>query len=87
MLYVHQLRFKIFRNIGQAFVRLGQFQDAIQSFETVMGGTTTHVSNRKALVSASNRSRNFRIQPPRSSIAWCCLLQALRLIALCNRWP
>jgi tetratricopeptide (TPR) repeat protein len=33
-----QLRFKIFRNIGNAFVRLGQFQDAIQSFETVMGG-------------------------------------------------
>ncbi len=30
------VRFKIFRNIGNAFVRLGQFQDAIQSFETIM---------------------------------------------------
>ena len=25
-----EIRFKIFRNIGNAFVRLGQFQDAIQ---------------------------------------------------------
>ncbi len=32
------LRFKIFRNIGNAFVKLGQFQDAIESFESVMGG-------------------------------------------------
>jgi intraflagellar transport protein 88 len=32
------LRFKIFRNIGNSFVKLGQFQDAIESFETVMGG-------------------------------------------------
>lgn len=29
-------RFKIRRNIGNAFVRLGQFQDAIQSFEEIM---------------------------------------------------
>ena len=33
-----EIRFRIFRNIGNAFVRLGQFQDAIQSFETIMGG-------------------------------------------------
>ena len=32
------LRFKIFRNIGNAFVKLGQFQDAIDAFDTVMGG-------------------------------------------------
>jgi intraflagellar transport protein 88 len=38
----NQLRFKIFRNIGHAFVRLGQFQDAIQSFEAVMGGSPDH---------------------------------------------
>lgn len=31
-----QLKFKIMRNIGNAFVRLGQFQDAIQSYESVM---------------------------------------------------
>lgn len=34
-----EIRFKIFRNIGNAFVRLGQFQDAIQSYETIMGGS------------------------------------------------
>ena len=32
------IRFKIFRNIGNAFVRLGQFGDAVQSYETIMGG-------------------------------------------------
>ena len=31
-----EVRFKIFRNIGNAFVRLGQFQDAISQFETIM---------------------------------------------------
>jgi len=31
-----EVRFKIFRNIGNAFVRLGQFQDAIQSYEMIM---------------------------------------------------
>ena len=33
------MRFKIFRNIGNAFVRLGQFQDAIPSYETIMQGS------------------------------------------------
>ena len=32
------IRFKIFRNIGTAFVKLGQFGDAVQSYETIMGG-------------------------------------------------
>ena len=32
------LRFKIFRNIGNAFIKLTQYQDAIQSYETIMGG-------------------------------------------------
>eukprot|EP01083_Nonionella_stella_P006310 18353_1 len=31
-----ETRFRIMKNIGQAFVRLGQFPDAIQSFEAVM---------------------------------------------------
>lgn len=34
-----EIRFKIFRNIGNAFVRLGQFQDAVPSYETIMGGS------------------------------------------------
>ena len=33
-----EMRLKIMRNIGNAFVRLGQFPDAIQSFETIMDG-------------------------------------------------
>jgi intraflagellar transport protein 88 len=31
-----ELRFKIIRNIGNAFVKLGQFQDAIENYETIM---------------------------------------------------
>lgn len=33
-----EIRYKIMRNIGNAFVRLGQFQDAIQSYEAIMEG-------------------------------------------------
>lgn len=33
-----ELRFRIFRNIGNAFVKLGQFQDAIESYDTIMTG-------------------------------------------------
>ena len=33
-----EIRLKIMRNIGNAFVRLGQFQDAIQSYEAIMEG-------------------------------------------------
>lgn len=57
-----QLRFKIFRNIGQAFVRLGQFQDAIQSFETVMGGTIAF-----PLFESNSRVLNPRKKKPRVS--------------------
>ncbi|TPX58753.1 hypothetical protein SpCBS45565_g07909 [Spizellomyces sp. 'palustris'] len=32
------IRLKIMRNIGNAFVRMGQFQDAITSFEAIMEG-------------------------------------------------
>jgi len=34
-----ELRFRILRNIGNAFVKMGQFQDAAESFETVMQGS------------------------------------------------
>jgi intraflagellar transport protein 88 len=37
-----ELRFRILRNIGNAFVRLGQFQDAIDSYELVMAGSADH---------------------------------------------
>eukprot|EP01017_Pseudomicrothorax_dubius_P027350 TRINITY_DN3139_c0_g1_i5.p1 TRINITY_DN3139_c0_g1~~TRINITY_DN3139_c0_g1_i5.p1 ORF type:complete len:702 (-),score=217.51 TRINITY_DN3139_c0_g1_i5:260-2365(-) len=33
------MRFRILKNIGNAFVKLGQFQDAITSFESVMEGS------------------------------------------------
>ena len=34
-----ELRYRIFRNIGNSFVKLGQFQDAIDSYETIMQGS------------------------------------------------
>jgi intraflagellar transport protein 88 len=34
-----ELRFKIMRNIGNAFIKLGQYQDAIDSFEAIMAGS------------------------------------------------
>jgi intraflagellar transport protein 88 len=34
-----ELRFKIMRNIGNAFIKLGQFQDAIDSYDGVMNGS------------------------------------------------
>lgn len=34
-----ELRYRIFRNIGNSFVKLGQFQDAIESYDSVMQGT------------------------------------------------
>ncbi len=33
-----EMRFKILKNIGHAFVRLNQFPDAINSYETIMKG-------------------------------------------------
>lgn len=35
-----QVRFKIMRNIGNAFVKMGQFADAIQSFEEIIDAGT-----------------------------------------------
>merc|ERR1719230_151404 len=34
-----EIRYKIMRNIGNAFIRLGQFQDAIASFDQIMDGS------------------------------------------------
>lgn len=34
-----ELRYKILRNIGNAFVRLGQFQDALENYESIMNGS------------------------------------------------
>ncbi len=38
------IRLKIMRNIGIAFVRMGQYQDAITSFESVTEGNTDYQS-------------------------------------------
>eukprot|EP00599_Poterioochromonas_sp_BG-1_P014444 CAMPEP_0173161308 /NCGR_PEP_ID=MMETSP1105-20130129/18511_1 /TAXON_ID=2985 /ORGANISM="Ochromonas sp., Strain BG-1" /LENGTH=828 /DNA_ID=CAMNT_0014080675 /DNA_START=41 /DNA_END=2524 /DNA_ORIENTATION=- len=38
-----ELRFKIIRNIANAFVKLGQFQDAIENFETIMNGGSADI--------------------------------------------
>ena len=37
-----EIRFKIMRNIGLAFVRMGQYQDAFQAFSTVMDNVPDH---------------------------------------------
>ena len=34
-----EVRFKIFRNIGNSYVKMGLFQDAIQNFETIMNAS------------------------------------------------
>eukprot|EP00953_Heterococcus_sp_UTEX-ZZ885_P004144 2737-Heterococcus_DN1.PRE.2 len=39
-----EIRFKIFRNIGTAFVRMGQYHDAIGAYETVMQGSADAVT-------------------------------------------
>ncbi|KAI9106153.1 hypothetical protein DFS34DRAFT_574330 [Phlyctochytrium arcticum] len=39
-----EIRLKIMRNIGNAFIRMGQFQDAITSFEAIMEGTPDYHS-------------------------------------------
>lgn len=33
-----EMRFKILKNIGHAFVKLGKFQEAINSYETIIKG-------------------------------------------------
>ncbi|CAM9656365.1 unnamed protein product [Laminaria digitata] len=37
-----EVRFKIIRNIGTAFVRMGQFQDAIGQYDAIMQGNPDH---------------------------------------------
>eukprot|EP00798_Chlamydomonas_sp_ICE-L_P011789 gene11790-14911_t len=37
-----EIRFKLMRNIGLSFVRMGQYQDALQSFATVMENVPDH---------------------------------------------
>ena len=46
-----EIRYRIMGNIGTAFVRLGQFQDAVQSFEAIMEG-------RAALALNTNKRRS-----------------------------
>ena len=37
-----EVQFKIMRNIGLSFVRMGQYQDALQAFSTVMDSVPDH---------------------------------------------
>eukprot|EP00796_Vickermania_ingenoplastis_P008694 gene8694-6115_t len=34
-----ELRYKLYRNIGNAFVRMGQYRDAVNSYETILEGS------------------------------------------------
>ncbi|KAJ9506505.1 hypothetical protein QJQ45_019632 [Haematococcus lacustris] len=47
-----EVRFKIMRNIGLAFVRLGQYQDALQSFTQVMDHSPDHQTGYNLVVCA-----------------------------------
>lgn len=38
-----ELKFKIIRNIANAFVKLGQFQDAIENYETIINGGSADI--------------------------------------------
>jgi intraflagellar transport protein 88 len=39
-----EMRFKITRNIGHCYVRLGEYQKAINSYETILKGTPDHIT-------------------------------------------
>ena len=39
-----EMRFKITRNIGHCYVRLGEYQNAINSYETILKGTPDHIT-------------------------------------------
>lgn len=47
-----EIRFKIMKNIGLSFVRMGQYQDALQSFETVMENVPDHQTGYNLVVCA-----------------------------------
>lgn len=38
------------RNIGNAFMKLGQYQDALQTYETIMEGCPDHLTGFNLLV-------------------------------------
>jgi intraflagellar transport protein 88 len=60
-----ELRFRIFRNIGNAFVKLGQFQDAVDSYESIMTGSAG--SGRLRLWTRSFLDLTHRLAPPLAS--------------------
>jgi len=47
-----EIRFKIMRNIGLSFVRMGQYQDALQSFSTVMDNVPDHQTGYNLVICA-----------------------------------
>ena len=47
-----EIRFKIMRNIGLSFVRMGQYQDALQAFSTVMENVPDHQTGYNLVVCA-----------------------------------
>ena len=45
-----ELRYRAMRNIGNAFMKLGQYQDALQTYETIMEGFPDHLTGFNLLV-------------------------------------
>ncbi|PRP76921.1 intraflagellar transport protein [Planoprotostelium fungivorum] len=46
-----EIRFRIMRNIGCSFIKLGKFQDAVQAFETIMEASPDYRSGLNLLLS------------------------------------
>lgn len=45
-----ELRYRAMRNIGNAFVKCGQYQDAVQTYEAIMEGFPDHLTGFNLLV-------------------------------------
>jgi intraflagellar transport protein 88 len=55
-----ELRYKILRNIGNAFIQLGQFQDAYENYETVLNTSSTTTNNNNNSNSSSSGSADIQ---------------------------
>jgi hypothetical protein len=67
-----ELRGRLLRNIGLAFVKLGQYQDALQAFETCTDGAADH----QAAWVLCRRSKPLAAARDRGSCRCCAWLAA-----------
>lgn len=74
-----EVQFKIMRNIGLSFVRMGQYQDALQAFSTVMDSVPDHQVMHRGkyrchclcqIVQRGMAERAVQLIEPRLCVAW-----------------